>query len=50
MSARFREGTFRRMDAVLDEEINEPRAEFIRKAVDREIERRERLANRRSGK
>ena len=43
--ARFRGGTLARIDAVRHEKEN--RAEFIRMAIDREIERRERLKERR---
>jgi hypothetical protein len=38
MPARFRAGTLTRVDALLDEK--EKRADFIRAAVEREIERR----------
>ena len=40
MQARFPEGTFDRIEAVLDEE--EDRTEFVRRAVERELKRRER--------
>jgi hypothetical protein len=40
MQARFPEGTFERVEAVLDE--NEDRTDFVRVAVERELERRER--------
>jgi hypothetical protein len=39
--ARFPAGTLARIDAVLDKEINEKRADLIRKAVERELKRRE---------
>lgn len=41
MQARFAEGTFDRIDAVLAE--GEDRTAFVREAVDRELKRRERL-------
>jgi hypothetical protein len=41
--AKFPEGTLGRIDAVL--EAKEPRAAFVREAVDREIKRRERKAS-----
>ena len=44
--ARFPGGTLARIDAVLDEK--EKRAEFIRTAIEREIERRERAQERKS--
>jgi hypothetical protein len=40
MQARFPEGTFARIEAVLDED--EDRTDFIREAVERELKRRER--------
>ena len=40
MQARFPEGTFDRIEAVLAE--NEDRTDFIREAVERELKRRER--------
>ena len=40
MPARFPEGTFDRMDAVLAE--GEKRSDLVREAVDRELKRRER--------
>ena len=40
MQARFEEGTFDRIDAVLDE--GEERTAFVREAVERELKRRER--------
>ena len=40
MQARFPEGTFERIEAVLDEE--EDRTDFVRVAVERELKRRER--------
>jgi hypothetical protein len=40
MEARFPEGTFARISAVLDE--NEDRTGFVRAAVERELKRRER--------
>jgi hypothetical protein len=43
MLARFAEGVFARIDAVL--RPGESRAEFIRDAVERELERRERAAD-----
>jgi hypothetical protein len=42
MSARFPGGTFERIDAVLED--GEKRADLIRKAVERELKRRERKA------
>lgn len=39
MQARFPEGTFERIEAVLDE--GEDRTDFVRQAVDRELKRRE---------
>jgi len=39
MQARFRSGTFERIAVVLHE--NEDRTDFVREAVEREIERRE---------
>ena len=44
MPARFPAGTLARIDAVLDE--GEKRADLLRKAVEREIERREKAAER----
>jgi len=44
--ARFPGGTLARIDAVLDEK--EKRAEFIRTAIEREIERRERAQERKN--
>ena len=41
MPARFPAGTLARIDAVLDPETNEKRADLIRKAVERELKRRE---------
>jgi len=41
MQARFEEGTFDRIAALLDE--GEDRTDFVREAVDRELTRRERL-------
>lgn len=43
MQARFAEGTFARIDAVLDE--SEDRTDFVRAAVERELRRRERKAS-----
>ena len=40
--ARFPKGTLKRIDAVLDPETNEKRADFLREAVERELKRRER--------
>lgn len=40
MPARFPEGTFERIDALLED--GEKRADLIREAVDRELKRRER--------
>jgi len=40
--ARFPAGTLERIDKVLDQETNEKRSDLIRKAVDRELKRRER--------
>lgn len=40
MQARFPEGTFGRIEAVLAE--GEDRTDFVREAVDRELKRRER--------
>jgi hypothetical protein len=40
MQARFPEGTFARIEAVLEE--SEDRTDFVRAAVERELERRER--------
>jgi len=42
MQARFPEGTFDRIEAVLGED--EDRTDFIREAVEREMKRRERLS------
>lgn len=42
MVARFAEGTFARVTAVLTE--GEDRTDFVREAVDRELKRRERIA------
>jgi hypothetical protein len=42
MVARFAEGTFERIAAVLSPE--EDRTDFVREAVDRELRRRERTA------
>ena len=42
MEARFVEGTFKRIEAVLNK--TEDRTDFVREAVEREIERRENLA------
>jgi hypothetical protein len=44
--ARFPAGTLARIDAVLDDEINEKRSDLIREAVDREVKRREVLKKR----
>jgi hypothetical protein len=41
MQARFPEGTFRRIAAMLEEK--EDRTDFVRAAVERELERHERL-------
>ena len=43
MQARFPEGTFDRIDAVLVE--NEERTAFVREAVERELKRRERRSS-----
>jgi hypothetical protein len=43
MQARFQEGTFERIDAVLEE--GEDRTGFVREAVERELKRRERRAS-----
>jgi hypothetical protein len=43
MQARFAEGTFDRIAAVLEDE--EDRTEFVRRAVERELARRERKAS-----
>jgi hypothetical protein len=40
MQARFQDGTFERIEAVLGED--EDRTDFIREAVERELKRRER--------
>lgn len=40
MQARFREGTFARIEAVLEDK--EDRTDFVREAVERELKRRER--------
>lgn len=40
MQARFPEGTFDRIEAVLED--GEDRTEFVRRAVERELKRRER--------
>jgi hypothetical protein len=40
MQARFQEGTFDRIDAVLED--GEERTQFVREAVERELRRRER--------
>lgn len=40
MTARFAKGTFKRVEAVLDED--EDRTDFVREAVERELKRRER--------
>jgi hypothetical protein len=45
MQARFRKGTFGRIEAVM--RPDEDRTEFVREAVDREIERREKKARQR---
>lgn len=42
MQARFPEGTFERIQAVLEED--EDRTDFVRDAVERELKRRERKA------
>lgn len=42
MQARFQEGTFDRIEAVLDD--GEDRTDFVRAAVERELRRRERKA------
>jgi hypothetical protein len=42
MQARFAEGTFARIDAVLTEGEGEERTAFVREAVERELKRRER--------
>jgi hypothetical protein len=47
MQARFPEGTFARIAAVLQE--GEDRTEFVRRAVERELARRERKAASGSG-
>jgi len=41
MQARFPEGTFDRIEAVLED--SEDRTEFVRVAVERELKRREKL-------
>jgi metal-responsive CopG/Arc/MetJ family transcriptional regulator len=41
MPARFPAGTLARIDAVLDSETNEKRADMVREAVERELKRRE---------
>jgi hypothetical protein len=43
MVARFPEGTFERMDAVLTEK--EDRTDLVREAVERELKRRERRSS-----
>jgi len=43
MQARFPEGTFDRIGAVLEKD--EDRTAFVRKAVERELKRRERAAH-----
>jgi hypothetical protein len=43
MQARFEDGTFRRIDAVLGD--SESRTDFVRLAVERELKRRERKAS-----
>jgi hypothetical protein len=43
MQARFPEGTFARIEAVLEE--SEDRTDFVRAAVERELRRRERKAS-----
>lgn len=43
MQARFPEGTFDRIEAVLEE--SEDRTDFVRQAVERELKRRERKAS-----
>lgn len=43
MQARFAEGTFERIDAVLKED--EDRTDFVRAAVERELKKRERKAS-----
>jgi hypothetical protein len=45
MPGRFRAGTLARMDAVLKE--REKRSDLLRQAVDRELQRRERLEDKR---
>lgn len=47
MQARFPEGTFARIEAVLDD--GEDRTDFVRAAVEREIKRRERAEERKLG-
>ena len=44
MQARFPEGTFARIEAVLED--SEDRTDFVREAVERELKRRERLKDR----
>lgn len=44
MQARFPEGTFARIEAVLEEA--EDRTDFVREAVERELKRRERSKDR----
>lgn len=42
MQARFAEGTFQRIESVLEE--GEDRTDFVREAVERELKRRERAS------
>ena len=44
MTARFPAGTLKRLDRVLDK--GEPKAEFVREAVSRELRNRERVLTR----
>lgn len=46
MPARFPAGTFARIDAVLNAETNEKRADMVREAVERELKRRETIKKR----
>jgi hypothetical protein len=48
MQARFKAGTFARIERVLEEE--EDRTDFVRQAVERELKRREASALKRRGK
>jgi hypothetical protein len=48
MQARFPEGTFEEISAVLEE--GEDRTDFVREAVSRELQRRQKTSSRKGGR